>query len=297
MMDKVKNRAGLFCIFVLPALFVYAIFVLYPIVSTAHYSFFDWSGLNRAKTFIGTANYHKLFRDESFSLAFQNNLWVIFVSVFFQIPLGLVMALFVQKKSRKHNIWKILYFLPFLMSTVAIGLTWTFMYDPMLGIINHVLGLFGVDTSNMLWLGSKELALFSVLVVVIWNYAPFYMIMFIASLGTIRADYYEAASLDGASKWQQFVYVTLPLLMPSIINSIVLSLVGSLKSFDLFYVMTKGGPGSSTELMGTYMYKQGFSYFHMGYASAVAFVMFSAAVVAIIIVKVVQRRLNKDRDV
>lgn len=292
-MEKTDNRARMFAIFLLPALLIYSIFIIYPIFSTAYNSMFSWTGLNNIKTFIGLDNYKVLLQDEAFSQAIRNNLWVIVASVFFQIPLGLVMALLIKKKNKFNNILRILYFLPFLMSTVAIGLTWSFLYDPMLGVINHALGKLGINTTNLLWLGSKKLALISVLIVVIWNYCPFYMIMFNASLGTISKDYYEAASIDGASKNQQFWNITLPLLMPTIVNSIVLSLVGSLKSFDLFYVMTKGGPGSSTELMGTYMYKQGFTYFKMGYASSVAFFMFFMAVIAIVIVKFVQKKVSK----
>lgn len=296
-MIKKGERIWQFAYFLLPALFIYAVFIIYPIFSTVYYSFYDWTGLNDVKTFIGMENYRTMLADEAFRHSIVNNIWVVVVSVFIQIPLGLAMALLVRRKSRGNNILRILYFLPFLMSTVAIGLTWSFLYDPMFGVINHMLQIFGADTSGLLWLGSKELALFSVLVVVVWNYAPFYMILFIASLSTISKDYYEAASIDGASTGIQFRYITIPLLMPSIINSVVLSLVGSLKSFDLFYVMTKGGPGSSTELMGTYMYKQGFTYFKMGYASSVAFFMFFAAVISIIIVKVVQKRVSTERDI
>lgn len=296
-MQKSENKGLLFIYFILPALLIYSIFIIYPIFSTLYYSFYDWTGLNDIKSFIGLDNYRSLISDTAFHKAIINNLWVIVASVFIQIPLGLLLALLVMKKSRFNNIMRILYFIPFLMSTVAIGLTWSYLYDPMFGIINHVLSLFGFNTSGLLWLGSNRLALFSVLVVVIWNYAPFYMIMFIASLGTISKDYYEAASIDGATRFQQFKSITLPLLMPSIINSVVLSLVGSLKSFDLFYVMTKGGPGNSTELMGTYMYKEGFTYFEMGYASAIAFVMFFMAVIAIIIIKAVQRKTAKDSSI
>ena len=296
-MEKDTHKVRLFMFFIMPALVIYSIFIIYPIFSTGYNSMFNWTGLNDEKEFIGLENYRRLAADTAFSDSFRNNLWVIVASVFLQIPLGLLMAILVEKKSKQNNILRIMYFIPFLMSTVAIGLTWSFLYDPMIGVFNHWIGALGFDTSQLLWLGSKDLALFSVLLVVLWNYAPFSMIIFNAALGTINKDYYEAASIDGATVWQQFKVITLPLLTPTIMNNVVLSLVGSLKSFDLFYIMTQGGPGTSTELMGTYMYKQGFKYFKMGYASAVAFTMFCVSVLTIVFVKWVQKKTAKEANI
>ncbi|NLE69837.1 MAG: sugar ABC transporter permease [Clostridiales bacterium] len=283
-----------FLVFLLPTLLIYGTFIIYPIFSTLFNSFFHWTGLTAQKQFIGLDNYATLFSDPSFGQSVINNLWVIVCSVLVQIPLGLVMALIVGQAKRRTALYKVLYFIPYLMSTVAIGLTWGFLYDPMIGPINQVLRDLGINTMNLLWLGDKKTALISVLIVVVWNFAPFYMILFNASLSTISEDYYEAASIDGATVWQQFRAITLPLLIPSIVSAVTLSIVGSLKTFDLFFVMTRGGPGSATELMGTYMYKQGFSYFKMGYASSVAFTMFFVAVLSIVIVKFVQRKTMKE---
>ena len=295
-MQRDHGKLHLFLAFIFPTLFIYSVFIVYPIFSTLFNSFFSWTGLTADKTFIGLENYRTLFADKAFSQSVVNNLWVIITSVFVQIPLGLVMALIISGPRKRVKVYKVLYFIPYLMSTVAIGLTWGFLYDPMLGPINQILRHFGFNTNSLFWLGDKKTAMISVLIVVVWNFAPFYMILFNASLSTISDDYYEAASLDGATKLQQFSHITMPLLWPSIMNAVVLSIVGSLKTFDLFYVMTKGGPGTSTELMVTYMYKQGFTYFKMGYASSVAFTMFFTAVLAIVFIKFVQRKLAKEAN-
>lgn len=293
-MSKDRGNIRLFLLFLLPTLFVYGVFIIYPVFSTLNSSFYDWSGLNDIRRFIGFENYRELFKDPAFIQSMVNNLWVVLVSVFVQIPLGLTLALVVSRTVVRSKIYKVVYFLPYLMSTVAIGLTWSFLYDPMIGVINKGLSAIGVDTNNLLWLADERLALMSVLIVVVWNFAPFYMIMFNAAMSTISEDYYEAASIDGATTFQKFRKITFPLLIPSIASSTVLSIVGSLKSFDLFYIMTKGGPGSSTELMGTYMYKQGFTYFKMGYASSAAFTMFFVAVISIMFIRFVQSKIAKE---
>lgn len=293
-MSRDKGSVGLFAAFLLPTLLVYGVFIIYPIFSTFYNSFFDWNGLVTDKFFIGLQNYKTLFSDPNFLQSVVNNLWVVVACVFVQIPFGLGLALIISRKLKRVKLYKVLYFLPYLLSTVAIGLTWSFLYDPIFGVINKAIAFVGINTDNLLWLADEKLALIAVLIVVVWNFAPFYMIMFNASLSTISEDYYEAASIDGATVLQKFSKITLPLLIPAIMNSVVLSIVGSLKTFDLFYIMTRGGPGNSTELMGTYMYKQGFTHFKMGYASSVAFSMFFLTVFAMVLVKFVQAKTAKE---
>lgn len=295
-MQKDQGKFHLFLSFLFPTIFVYTVFIIYPIFSTLYNSFFSWSGLTAEKTWLGLENYRTLFADPAFRQSVVNNLWVIVTSVFAQIPLGLIMALIISRTAKRVKAYKILYFIPYLMSTVAIGLTWGYLYEPMMGPINQFLRMLHVNTNQLLWLGDKKTAMISVLIVVVWNFAPFYMVLFNASLSTISDEYYEAASIDGATAVQKFTRITMPLLLPSVMNAVVLSIVGSLKTFDLFYVMTKGGPGTSTELMGTYMYKQGFSYFKMGYASAVAFTMFFIAVLSIVFIKTVQAKIAKEAN-
>ncbi|WP_453991364.1 carbohydrate ABC transporter permease [Bacillus nitroreducens] len=268
-------------LFLLPALVIYLIFILYPIIATFNYSLYNWNGMGE-KVFIGLENFSRLFSDQIFWTALKNNLYLVGVSVFVQVPLGLVMALVLLSRIRGKKVLNVIYFLPYLMSSVAIGLLWVFMYDPVKGPVNQLLNIFGIDSVH--WLASNQMAIVAVLIVLVWQFAPFYMILFKASLVGIPEELYEAANIDGANSIQQFFYVTLPSLMPTIVSSSILAVVGSLKTFDMFYVMLGGGSGSATEILGTYMYKQSFINFNMGYGSAIASMMFILALVSTIII-------------
>ncbi|PPA70818.1 carbohydrate ABC transporter permease [Jeotgalibacillus proteolyticus] len=279
---KLKNALTI-GLFVSPALLVYALYVIYPILATLNYSFYDWNG-SSVGTYIGLQNYVQLFNDSIFWTALLNNTWITLTSVFVQIPLGLIMALMLFAPIKGIRLMSSVYFFPFLMSTVAIGLLWIYMFDPINGSINQLINLFGFE--NVAWLSGENTALIAVLFVIVWQFAPFYMILFRAAIVGIPEELYEAADMDGANPWHKFTRITFPLLMPTIVSSSILAIVGSLKAFDIFYVMTGGGPNHATELMGTYMFKQAFVNFNMGYASAIAFVMFFIALIVVIIIQV-----------
>jgi raffinose/stachyose/melibiose transport system permease protein len=264
-------------LFLIPALIIYAVYIIYPIVGTFNYSLYNWKG-GADKTLIGFDNYSKLFADSIFWYALFNNIKVILASVFLQIPLGLIMALMLFAPIKGKRFFQTIYFMPFLMSTVAIGLLWVFIFDPLNGAVNKLIGLFGFE--YVAWLSNEKTAMLAVLIVTVWQYAPFYMILFKAAIVGIPEDLYEAASIDGANALHRFLHITFPLLLPTIVTSSTLAIVGSLKSFDIFYIMTGGGPNNTTELLGTYMYKQAFVHFNMGYGSAVAFMMFVLAFLA-----------------
>lgn len=270
-------------LFVSPALIVYALYVIYPILATLNYSFYDWNG-NNVGTYIGLQNYVQLFNDSIFWTALKNNTWITLTSVLVQIPMGLIMALMLFAPIKGIRLMSSVYFFPFLMSTVAIGLLWIYMFDPINGSINQLINFFGFE--NVAWLSGENSAMIAVLFVIVWQFAPFYMILFRAAIVGIPEELYEAAEIDGAKPWHKFFRITLPLLMPTIVSSSILAIVGSLKAFDIFYVMTGGGPNHATELMGTYMFKQAFVNFNMGYASAIAFVMFFIALIVVIIIQV-----------
>ncbi|MDQ0223924.1 carbohydrate ABC transporter permease [Metabacillus niabensis] len=270
-------------LFISPALIVYSVYVLYPIINTLIYSFYEWDGMG-VGVFVGFENYLNLFKDAVFLTALKNNTWVVLTSVFAQIPLGLIMALMLFAPIRGIKLFSSIYFFPFLMSTVAVGLLWVLMFDPINGLINQLISLFGFE--NVAWLSQTNTALFAVLLVIVWQFAPFYMILFKAAIVGIPEDLYEAAEIDGASPLTKFFHITLPLLMPTIVSSSILAVVGSLKSFDIFYIMTGGGPNHGTELLGTYMFKQAFINFNMGYASAIAFIMFFLSLLVTIIIQV-----------
>lgn len=292
-MSRKTRKTLTISLFIAPALFVYSLYVIYPILTTLSYSFFDWNGVSE-KVFIGLDNYIRMVNDPIFWLSLKNNLWVVLASVFVQMPLGLIMALLLFAPIRGIRLFNGAYFIPFLMSTVAVGMLWGLMYDPINGAINQMINLFGFE--NIAWLSEKNIAIFSVLTVIVWQFSPFYMILFKAGIVGISEDMYEAAEIDGANYFQKFLKITLPLLAPTIVTSSILAIVGSLKSFDLFYIMTGGGPNHGTEILGTYMYKQAFVNYNMGYGSAIAFIMFLIALVVVVIIQLLDHYRKKKGD-
>lgn len=291
--DKKVKKTITISLFIAPALIIYSLYVIYPILTTLNYSFFEWNGISD-KVFIGLDNYSEMLNDDVFWISLKNNAWVVLASVFIQIPLGLLMALFLFAPIRGIRFFNGIYFIPFLMSTVAVGILWRLMYDPINGTINQLINFLGFE--NIAWLSDKNTAIFSVLLVIVWQFAPFYMILFKAGIVGISEEMYEAADIDGANYLQKFAKITLPLLAPTIVTSSILAIVGSLKSFDLFYIMTGGGPNHGTEILGTYMYKQAFVNFNMGYGSAIAFVMFILALVVVIIIQYLDYYRKKKGD-
>lgn len=289
--DK-KHTALIILLFLLPALLTYMVFILYPIFNTFSISLLRWNGISNESEFIGIDNYTRLMQDSTFWYALRNNMYVVLLSIFVQIPLGLVMALILFSKIPGKRILNVLFFLPYLMSTVAVGLLWIFMYDPVNGPINRLVNFLGMDSVH--WLAGGTSSLVAILVVIAWQFAPFYMILFRAAMVGIPEELYESAQIDGANEKQKFFYITLPSIMPTIVSSSILAVVGSLKTFAIFFIMTGGGSGISTDILGTYMYRQAFINFNMGYSSAIAAVMFLIALISVIIIQGLDyRRRNK----
>lgn len=268
--QRSTNQAAF--IFLLPVILIMCVFIFYPIIESFRISTLNWNGISADTTFIGLDNWIKLIQDESFWLAFRNNIIIMVCSIIIQIPIGLAEATFIEFAGKKSTICKIIWFIPMLMSSVAIGFLFTYALASNGGIISAISNFFGGGNIDLL--GNPKTALITVIFVIAWQFAPFYMVYCMAAFTNISEDVYEASLIDGATKGQYFWKIALPLLMPSIKSAAILSMVGSLKYFDLIYVMTGGGPGTSTELMATYMYKQAFTEFNMGYGSAVAAGMF-----------------------
>ncbi|MEY8235052.1 sugar ABC transporter permease [Lachnospiraceae bacterium 66-29] len=270
-----KSVAITAVIFLLPVILFLAVYVLYPIIDTFVISTYKWNGISANRDFVGLKNWKRLLADTKFWIAFWHNIVIMVVSVIIQIPLGLALATFLNfftKKVRISRIFKTVWFFPYLMSSVAIGFLFTYALATNGGIVSTISGWFGGQNIDLL--GNPKTALLTIILIVSWQFTPFYMVYCMAGYAGISDDIYEASVIDGATKGQYFWKVALPLLKPSLISAAILSMVGSLKYFDLIYVMTNGGPGSSTELMATYMYKFSFSQFNMGYGSTVAGGMF-----------------------
>ena len=292
---KWSNR-GTVLLFLLPALVIYGLYNVYGIIMTFYFSTLDWPGMGpyQKAAGVGLTNYFKLFSDKEFWHAASNNLLLVIVSVVVQLGLGMILALIINSKIKGIKLLRTIYFMPMLLSTVATGILWQLMLHPYNGLINNVLRALGIHNPPA-WLGTESTVMFALLFVVCWQYTPQYMILLRAGMTGIPEEVYEAATIDGASKWQQFWSMTLPLLSGTLKTSAVLSIVGSLKYFDLFWIMTGGGPNGYSELMATYMYKKAFNQEQMGYASSVAGSMFLISMVVVFIFMRVTRRRDEGK--
>lgn len=278
-------------VFLAPALLIIAIFIVYPIIQSFITSTYDWNGYSASKTFTGLQNWITLLKDSAFWSAFRNNILVMVLSILLQMPIGLALATFLNYVGKKGDVCKVIWFIPMLMSSVAIGYLFRYALDPTTGFVTAISKLFGGGKVDLL--GNPNTVLLTCIVIIAWQFIPFYMVYYMAGYGGIPGDIHEAAMVDGATESQYFWQVSLPLLKPSLKSAVVLSIVGSLKYFDLIYVMTGGGPGSSSELMATYMYSTAFESYQMGYASAIASGMF---ILISIIAIVTMRLLNRGED-
>ncbi|MHC6202939.1 carbohydrate ABC transporter permease [Breznakiellaceae bacterium SP9] len=281
-------------VFLTPAILIMLIYIVYPIIDSFITSTLEWNGrTSRARAaFVGLANWVRLIEDKTFWLAFGNNVIIMFLSLVFQVPFALALATFLDRIGRKGFIFKVLWFLPYLISSVAIGVLFKFALDANYGLLASITKAFGGGGVDLL--GNPKAALFTVIGVVCWQYIPFYMVLYLAAYGTIPVELYEAASIDGASQGQYFWKIALHMLKPTIISGATISIIGALKYFDLVFVMTGGGPGTSTELMATYMYKTAFVKFNMGYGATVAcgmFILITAT--ALIVVGMLNKRAKQ----
>ena len=261
-------------LFLLPSMIALFLFIVWPIFDSFRLSLYKWNGVDPVKTWLGGENWVRLVQDGVFWRAVRNNFVIVVLSILIQLPVGMGLAVLLDAGGRRFRIFKIAYFLPMLMSTVAIGILFKYLYDPYFGLINTVLEAVGLKALTQQWLSDPNIALYSVIAVICWQFTPFYMLLFLAALGGIPAELREAALIDGATENKYFWRIALPLMRGTIVTAATLSLIGSLKYFDLIWVMTGGGPVNSTELMATYMVKKTFQSFEMGYGATIASALF-----------------------
>lgn len=266
-------------LFLLPALILFIGVLIAPIVMSTYYSFFDWNGFGK-KTFIGIENYQELFSSKAigFVKALGNSLLLAALSVFIQLPLSLGLALLLGKKIRGERVFLSVYFMPVLISTVVIGQLWLKMYNPSYGIINmafkntalyaKITGALG--TENIMWLGDIKLALGACFVPTLWQYVGYHMLLMYAGVKSVPIEYREAAKLDGATEGQVNRYIVIPYIKNILKVSVIFAVTGSLKSFDLIYVLTNGGPLHSTEVPSTLMIDMLFLRNRYGMGSTIA---------------------------
>ena len=271
-MNKVLGNKKAICFFVLPAFAVYAVFCLYPIFYNIYMSLYETDLMSFAN-FVGFGNYIRLLHDKTFTLAFRNNILMVIGSLIAHLPLAMFFANQIYHKIKGSTFFQTVYFLPCVICGVAVGLTWSFVYNGNYGLLNAFLKLIGLGSLQKVWLSDKNLALICIIVVVMWQYVGYHMIIQLAAMRNIDSALYEAAELDGATGWQEFKYVTFPLIKPILKIDTVLIITGSLKYYDLVAVMTNGGPNHATEVMSTYMYYSAFNVLKYGYACAIGVIL------------------------
>jgi raffinose/stachyose/melibiose transport system permease protein len=276
-------------LFLLPAVALFVTFVVYPIVQSTRYSLYDWNGLEPLTDFVGIDNFRRAFSDQLFRDAVRHNGIIIALSLLLQIPFALGLALLLNVKLPGRGLLRTLFFAPYILSEVVTGVVWRQILRPD-GLLDQGLTAIGAEGLIHEWLGDPDIVLYSLFVVISWKYFGFHMILILAGLQQIPKELNEAALIDGASSWQRFRYVTLPLLGPTIRVSVFLSIIGALQLFDLVWVTTRGGPIGASSTMATYLYEQ-FRRSLFGYASAVSIIIFGLSlVIAIAYQRVVMRR-------
>jgi raffinose/stachyose/melibiose transport system permease protein len=257
-------------LYLLPGLAVYTSFILIPVARTGLLSFFRWDGLS-PRHFIGMGHYMAMLKDEQFLGAVSHNLVLVFFLMVLPTLLGLLLATITETgKVRFRKLFEVTYFIPQVLSLVVVAVIWRWIYNPAFGILNELLKVFGLGAFTKPWLGSSDTALAAVGLAGTWVNYGFAMVVFLAGYTRIPSSLYESAEIDGAGSIQKFFYISLPSLATEIRVVAVFLFISSLKTFDLVYVMTKGGPGYSTNVMSLYVFKNAFQYNRLGYAAALA---------------------------
>lgn len=271
-MQRMYSKKIYILLFLLPALILFCGVLIAPIGASAYYSLFNWKGVGADMEFIGLANYKELFTSNSigFWKALLNSLLLAALSVFIQLPLALGLALTLGKKIKGERLFLSVYFMPVLISTVVIGQLWLKIYNPDYGILNVFLRAIGLESWAKIWLGNKSTALGAVFVPTLWQYVGYHMLLLYAGVKSVPPELREAAMLDGATDGQINRYIVLPYIKPIIRISVIFAVTGSLKSFDLIYVLTNGGPLHSTEVPSTLMISMLFLRNRFGMGSAIA---------------------------
>ncbi|AJS57263.1 carbohydrate ABC transporter permease [Paenibacillus sp. IHBB 10380] len=291
-MNKVMRNPLVFILFVVPALFLFLMFFIYPIFSSIYYSFTSWNGVSETVKFTGLSNFTKALGDERFWISARNNGFFILFSVFIQVPLIVLFSLLISNVKRLKGLYKTAVFMPSIMSTAVIGILWGFIYEPNIGLLNKIIALFGVEP--IYWLSDERFAMLSILMTNGWQWTGFYIVMVLAAILSISGELNEAAMIDGANGFQRAMRITLPLIMPIISVVIMLSIAGAMKAADIVLVMTKGGPAGSTEVMATYMIKYAITNFKYGYGNAIAVLIFIfTLVVTVLYQQLVAKRTER----
>ncbi len=289
--NKFKISAAYF--FLAPAMVTIFVFFLVPVIAAFLMSFTDFDIYSLGKfsfaQFVGLRNYAEIFKDPLFWTSLKNTLYFVIVGGPLSIAVSLAAALLLNSKLiRFKGLFRLIYFIPVVTTLVAVSILWRFIYHPHFGILNYILGFVGIHGID--WLGNPQWAMPAIILMAVWKNFGYNMIIFIAGLQNIPEDLYEAASIEGASAWNQFKNITLPMLAPTTLFVGIITMIGYFQLFAEPYVMTQGGPLNSTLSIVLYMYQEGFRWWNMGYSAALAFILFFI----ILIVSLIQIKIQKE---
>ena len=263
-----SRRSGY--LFLILPLLIYGVFFILPNVSSLVYSLFSWNGISEERTFVGLANFKKMFADRIFRTALINTVKYTVTLVMFQTLIGFLLALLVQKTNRVNSVFRTIYFLPAIIAASTVGLIWGFIYDPNIGALNELLRILGLNSWRHAWLSDEKIVIYAIAAVHIWVGIGQSVVLFVAGLQNIPQDVLESAALDGATRWKQLVHITIPMLRSTTLIVLVLTTIGGFKSFDFVYVMTGGGATHSSEVLSTLLYKEAYAYSDFGYSAAIS---------------------------
>jgi len=276
--SRVPTKWVTIILFLLPALAVYVLFVLVPVVQAAHYSLYKWNGLQPLDDFIGLKNYATALGSDTFKTAVSNNFLIIVLSLAIQIPFSLSLAVLLNRRFTGRAIFRVIFFLPYVLSEAITGVVFTLLLQPG-ALVDSGMQSAGMGGLVQDWLGDPGFVMITMFIIISWKYFGFHMILLLAGLQGIPHEIEEAALIDGAGRWQAFRHITLPLLGPTLRVSVFLSMIGALQLFDMIWVMTKGGPLGASNTMAIALFKAGFVNQQMGYGSALAVLLFLMALV------------------
>lgn len=277
-------------VFILPSVLFVIIMIIFPLAYNLMMSFHQWSMSNIVPPkFIGFRNYINLFKEERFLASIWRTLYFSAIGLIIQVILGVSFALFLHREFKGKNVTKTIFLLPMVTTPVAVGMVWMLIFEPTIGLANYLLSKLGI--APQVWLGDQKIALESLLIVDTWEWMPMIALIVMAGLSALPNEPYESAKIDGASSWQILWRITIPMISPTIIVAALLRLIDILKTFDIIYSTTQGGPGFATETINIYGYLQAFQYFNFGMASAVLVLFFIFLLILIALFIFLRKRL------
>ena len=286
-----RAQARLGILLTLPVAALVVVFFIFPMISALYFSVVDFDGIDPSPEFIGLANVVEMFTDPETWHALGNNFIWIIVGTAAPMIIGLLVSVLVWTVGRGAALYRLAFFLPFVLPGVAIGIVWVWIYDPINGWLNRSLEAVGLGSLARGWLGDPDLALYAVLVTAIWAYSGFVIIIFLSALRNVDIELVDASRIDGANASQRLWFILIPQIMPVFLMALTLTLVGGFSVFDIIFIMTGGGPADATNVLGTYSYTQAFQLSRIGYGTTLALLITVLSIPFAVAINRLQRRL------